>query len=408
MCSTSGPADLAELHALSGPELLERTRDLVSAMNHLAAELARTVRVADSTQAFAADGQATAQSWLRGHCRLSKAAASQVVRTGRALEQLPAVAEQHAAGALTADQVDLIAKITQPKYAGLIAAQGGTVAGVGEVLGRFAAQRPHEDLTRLVHQVLERLDADGPEPDPTEQRFLSMVKHADGSVTGRFHLDALAGEKFQAALEAHRQADRPAGDTRTGAQQQADALAQWADNTLSAGTAPLLRRVKPQVAVKIGSDDLANAATGRGAADLGFGSIISAATARQVACDAELRRYLLDLDGELLDLGRSQRLVTPALRKAVELRDETCVFAGCAAPAHWCEVHHVIHWLFGGDTSLNNSALLCERHHTQVHHGFRLERDSNGRWHTYRRDGTEILTIRPTPTDDRDELARAG
>src|SRR3954470_2188145 len=110
----------AELHALSGPELLDRTRDLVTAMNRIAAELARTGRVADSKQAFAGDGQKTAQSWLRGHCRLSRAAASQVVRNGRALEQLPAVEEGHASGALTADQADVIAKITGPRFAALI------------------------------------------------------------------------------------------------------------------------------------------------------------------------------------------------------------------------------------------------------------------------------------------------
>ena len=407
MCSIREPADLEELHALSGPELLARTRDLVTAMNAMAAQLARTVRVADSKQAFAGDGQATAASWLRGHCRLSRSAAAQVVRNGRALEQLPAVEEQHADGALTADQVDVISKVTGPRYAALIEAQGGTVAGVGEVLARFAVDRPHEDLVRLVHQLLERLDQDGPEPDPTEQRFLALAKHAAGSVTGRFHLDALGGEKFLAALEAHLQANRPAGDTRGRSQQLADALVQWADNTLAAGAAPLLRRVKPQVAVKVGSGDLADPATGRGAADLGFGGVISAAKARQVACDADLRRYLIDLDGELLDLGRTQRLVTPGLRKAVELRDETCVFAGCGAPAYWCEVHHVVHWLFGGETSLENSALLCERHHTKIHYDFRVERDSAGRWHTYRPDGTEILNLLPTPAND-DRLLSAG
>jgi hypothetical protein len=226
-----------DLHALSGPQILDRTRDLVEAMNSLAADLARTVRIADSKRAFAADGQATAGSWLRGHCRLSKAAASQVVRNGRALEQLPAVEAAHAAGALTADQVEAIAKITSPKYAGLIETHGGSVAEVGAVLAAFAAERQHEDLTKLVHQLCQQLDQDGPEPDPTEERFLSFAKHADGSITGRFHLDALAGEKFQAALEAHRQADRPAGDERTLAQQQGDALAQWADNTLAAARA---------------------------------------------------------------------------------------------------------------------------------------------------------------------------
>jgi hypothetical protein len=400
VCSSTEGASEEQLHALSGPELLDRTRELVAAINRIAADLARTVRVADSKRAFAGDGQATAQSWLRGHCRLSRAGASQVVRNGRALEQLPAVEEQHAAGALTADQVDVIGKITSPRFTSLIEGQGGTVAGVGEVLARFAAEQPHDKLVRLVHQLSERLDQDGPEPDPTEQRFLSFARHADGSVTGRFHLDALGAERFQAALEAHLQAHRPAGDTRSRSQQLADALVQWADNTLATGNAPLLRRAKPQVAVKVTAEDLADPATGKGAADLGFGGIVSAATARQVACDGELRRYLLDLDGELLDLGRSQRLVTPSLRKAVELRDETCVFAGCGAPAHWCEVHHVIHWLFGGETSLENSGLLCERHHPQVHHGFRVERDTAGRWHTYRRDGSEILIIRQAPADD--------
>jgi hypothetical protein len=255
--------------------------------------------------------------------------------------------------------------------------------------------------------VLAQLDQDGPEPDPTEERFLTLVQHADGSITGRFHLDPVAAQKVQAALEAHRQADRPAGDERTLGQQQADAWAQWADNTLAVGTAPLLRRAKPQVAVKISSGDLADPATGKGAADLGFGGVASAAKARQLACDAELRRYLIGPDGELLDLGRSHRLATPGLRKAVELRDEACVFSGCDAPTWWCDVHHVVHWLFGGETSLKNSALLCERHHTQVHHGFRIERDTAGRWHTYRPDGTEIRTVRHAP-EGGEELSRAG
>ncbi len=60
-------------------------------------------------------------------------------------------------------------------------------------------------------------------------------------------------------------------------------------------------------------------------------------------------------------------------------------------------VHHVAEWLAdGGKTSLENSALLCERHHTKVHHGFSVVRPADGRWRTYRPDGTEIL-IGPRP-----------
>jgi hypothetical protein len=324
----------------------------------------------------------------------------------RALEQLPAVAAAHAARSVTGDQVAVIGLITSPRHLTLLVERDGDLDEIDEVMAAFAAANEHAPTVTLVHGHLERLDQDGPEPDPTEQRFLAFAKHADGSLTGKFHLDAVGREKVQAALESIVQTNRPAGDDRSQSQRRADALVQLADIHLGCGTLPLLRGVKPHVAVKIGSDDLADPATGRGAAEAGFGAIFSAARARQVACDAELRRFLLGPQGELLDMGRSQRLVTPAIRKAVEYRDEHCVFAGCGAPTFWCDVHHVIHWLFGGETSEENSVLLCERHHTQVHHGFRIERDANGRWHTYRRDGTEILVIRPPAEDS--ELARAG
>ena len=52
------------------------------------------------------------------------------------------------------------------------------------------------------------------------------------------------------------------------------------------------------------------------------------------------------------------------------------------------------HWVDGGETCLENSALLCERHHTKVHHGFTIERD-DGRGRTYRPDGTEIVLYEP-------------
>ncbi|MGY1716809.1 HNH endonuclease signature motif containing protein, partial [Geodermatophilus sp. SYSU D01106] len=65
-------------------------------------------------------------------------------------------------------------------------------------------------------------------------------------------------------------------------------------------------------------------------------------------------------------------------------------FAGCQAPTWFCDVHHLLHWAHGGQTSLGNSALLCERHHTKVHHGYRVQR-IGGRWRTWRPDGTEIL-----------------
>ncbi|MCW2701925.1 MAG: endonuclease, partial [Blastococcus sp.] len=77
------------------------------------------------------------------------------------------------------------------------------------------------------------------------------------------------------------------------------------------------------------------------------------------------------------------------------VRDQHCVFAGCDAPSYWCDVHHLIHWAHDGETDLDNGALLCERHHTKVHHGFDVERQPDGRWRTYRPDGTEIRLAEP-------------
>ena len=220
---------------------------------------------------------------------------------------------------------------------------------------------------------------------------MTIAKHGDGSVTGRFDLDAVGGEKVQAALESIVQADRPKGDTRTRAQQNADALVQLCDNQLAAGGLPFLRTVKPHVVVTLDVEDLVDDSIGQGAGETGFGAVISAARARHLACDGSIARVVMGPDGVPLDLGREHRVVTAGLRRAVERRDRSCVFAGCGAPTHWCDVHHLLHWAHGGETNLENSALLCERHHTKVHHGFTVERPPDGRWRTWRPDGTEIL-----------------
>ncbi len=202
----------------------------------------------------------------------------------------------------------------------------------------------------------------------------------------------MGGEKLQAALESVLRAGRCAGDERSRAQQLADALVQLCGNALAAGTLPVLRGHQPQVIVKIGLEDLTDPATGAGAAELGFGATISAARARWLACDGAVTRIVLGPDGMPLTHGRTVRLVPPHVRRAAEVRDGGCVFTGCGAPTHWCDVHHLLAWIDGGQTNLANAALLCERHHTKIHHGFRVERQPDGRWRTWRPDGSEILT----------------
>jgi Domain of unknown function (DUF222) len=380
-----------DLHAMVAPQILDRTAQLIRARNRIDAELARTVRVGDLTQAPEHDGLKTMRSWLRGHGRLSPAAACQIVRAGRALEHLPAVAAAFADGVITAEQIAVVAPVAAEDQRRAAADQQVDLGEVDAVLAETAATREHVQLGRVVHHYLARLDPDGPEPDPTEGRSLSLAKHSDGSVTGRFELDPVGGEKLQAALESVVQAARPKGDLRTRAQQLGDAMVQLVDNELASGRLPFLRTVKPQLLVSIPLADLLDPSTGPGAATTGFDATLSAARARWATCDGTITRLVLDPDGQPVDVGRTKRVVPPHLRRAVEQRDRHCVFAGCEAPTHWCDVHHLLHWINGGETSLENGALLCERHHTKVHHGFRVERQSDGRWRTWRPDGTQIL-----------------
>ena len=82
-----------------------------------------------------------------------------------------------------------------------------------------------------------------------------------------------------------------------------------------------------------------------------------------------------------LNLGRATRVVSPAQRQALAVRDGGCVFPGCSRPLAWCEAHHVWHWLDGGPTDLDNLALVCRAHHRAIHEGgWQLIRGPDGRF----------------------------
>ena len=80
---------------------------------------------------------------------------------------------------------------------------------------------------------------------------------------------------------------------------------------------------------------------------LAAGSLLAPETARRIACDARVIPMLLGGAGEVLDLGRAERLFTPAQARVVLLRDRQCTFPGCDIPGFWGQLHHVWHWLDG-------------------------------------------------------------
>lgn len=98
------------------------------------------------------------------------------------------------------------------------------------------------------------------------------------------------------------------------------------------------------------------------------GARLSATAVRRLACDAHILPAVLGTDGQVLDVGRAHRLVTPAIWAALVLRDRHCAFPGCTRMPLACDAHHIVHWADGGDTSLDNLVLLCRHHHTLTHH----------------------------------------
>ena len=141
---------------------------------------------------------------------------------------------------------------------------------------------------------------------------------------------------------------------------------------------------------------------------------VSAETARRLACDAATVSMRHGPGGEILDVGRRTRTISPALRRALAARDRQCRFPGCGNVR--CDAHHLEHWADGGRTALDNLVLLCRRHHRAVHEeGFRVTIDAAGNVQFLRPDGRPLAEAPPAPawtgpalqpTDD--NLAAAG
>jgi hypothetical protein len=104
----------------------------------------------------------------------------------------------------------------------------------------------------------------------------------------------------------------------------------------------------------------------------------------------QVRRVVVDSAGVVINMGRRRRLFTGNARQAVLLQSSRCVVAGCAAPIRRCQADHLTEWGHHGLTDGANGAPICGRHNRLKNSGYRVHRDHDGFWHTYRPDGTEI------------------
>jgi hypothetical protein len=146
-----------------------------------------------------------------------------------------------------------------------------------------------------------------------------------------------------------------------------------------------------QVMVHIDQDPLAP--DGVLAGTLDDGTRVSAETLRRVACDCGLLAQGGHGESSTGSIGRRARSIPPAIRRALRLRDRGCTFPGCTHD-RFLHGHHIQHWLRGGETSVNNLALLCTHHHHLVHEGgWSVERMAGGELCFKAPDGCEVPAV---------------
>ncbi|WP_460778739.1 HNH endonuclease signature motif containing protein, partial [Nocardiopsis nanhaiensis] len=105
-------------------------------------------------------------------------------------------------------------------------------------------------------------------------------------------------------------------------------------------------------------------ATGAGPAVTQDGQVVSMAAIRALAPNSVLRRMITSPKGDrVLDVGRTQRDATGALRDAGMFGHTTCAwYQGCNFPASGSEADHKQSFSAGGSTSADNIQPLCSDH----------------------------------------------
>jgi hypothetical protein len=154
-------------------------------------------------------------------------------------------------------------------------------------------------------------------------------------------------------------------------------------------------------------------AHGLGAATIGSGLALHPETARRLCCDSKIRTVVEDGHGGRLGIGDASRIVPNWLRNEVLERDGyACSFPGCEH-SRFLDVHHVVHWLFGGETELDNLLTLCHFHHKLIHeHRWSVALDVHQRA-TWFRPGGRVYEPGPAPPtvveieSDRPKIAEA-
>jgi hypothetical protein len=383
--------------------------EIVALAVELSTKLERWLRLVDEFDRRGAArelGFRGTAEWLAWRCELGDRAAREHVRVARGLRARPRTRAAFAAGELSYSKVRALTRAPAGEdEAGLLALARDCTAGELDRTVRALRNAPSAD-----EDVAARAHA---------RRFVSWWWEPDGSLSFRGRLSPEDGAVLIDAVETAACALYPpapplpaiAAEHAHDGDATVDDLEQPGD--MPAGgpgppplgarradaVAEIMRSGAPRAQVVLHVDSAALTCTATGdeprageVCHIEHGPAIPSITARRLACDAEVMPAIPRPDGTL-DHGRKRRVVSPALRSALQRRDQCCRFPGCDR-RHDLHAHHVTHWAHGGPTDSENLILLCRFHHRAVHEdGFTVRRVGPGDYRFHRPDGEPIFTV---------------
>ncbi len=387
--------------AASGRELAELVADLGRVRSALDAVSLLVTGEWDESMAWAQEGMRTPASWLCHQTGVSGTTARRQTRLAKFLTRHRQVADALAAGTITIDHVSALEQIDNPRVRDLLDAH------LDELMDH-ARNLAADEFAKVCRRWLQLADEDGADPD--RRRFERRRLHLNQTFGGNWKLDGnllddvgamldaelarIGQEQWEAEQRALAEDPSLVMDL-TPAQRRADAFSELVRRALGVTPDAATTR-RPSLSVIIDEDALR---AGLGA-DTEAGDWLSRAAARQVACDSVLYSIVMRQGSIPINLGRTARLATAEQRRVIIARDRTCVWPGCNAPPRWCKVHHLDFWEHDGHTDVDRMCLLCDHHHTLVHHGgWTLDRDIHG--------NITLLSPRGSPPPDRRRERRA-
>lgn len=359
--------------------------DLIGLQRQVDGLLVETLTV--SADVADAHGSRTPAGWLAKEVNADRGEIRRLEVLGEdCSERYPAVAARLRAGGLSISQAVTITRALD--RLGPDVADEVREAAVEQMVS-FAAEFSPRDLKRLGRRILEVIDPSIFE-DEERKRLEAELDAASAATRLRFwsHADGATG--FKGVIPDHVAArlktylssfTNPRHDAAAG---NGDADSRYLDpvtgkrfsrdRVLGEAFCALLESMDSErMPVQGGSAttvivtmDLDTLLTGTGVATAS-GESIPAGEARRLACNAGLVPAVLGGKSEVLDLGRARRLFGPAQRKAVSLRQQTCIVEGCEVPVEQTELHHFDPWSKGGPTDLHNCGGACRWHHMRLH-----------------------------------------